>query len=70
MLYLKIAYFDTFCCSCCHGAPGLLHQAHRAGAFTAEINPGATGASGTVDLAIAAPAEDALPMLDVRMRLG
>jgi NAD-dependent deacetylase len=51
-------------------AAGLLHQAHRAGAFTAEINPGATGASGTVDLAIAAPAEDALPMLDVRMRLG
>ncbi|MGH9374077.1 MAG: NAD-dependent deacylase [Vicinamibacterales bacterium] len=51
-------------------AAGLLHHARRAGAFTAEINPGATGASGTVDLAIAAPAEDALPMLDVRMRLG
>jgi NAD-dependent deacetylase len=51
-------------------AAGLLHQARRAGAFTAEINPGATGASGAVDLAIAAPAEDALPMLDVRMRMG
>jgi NAD-dependent deacetylase len=51
-------------------AAGLLHQARRAGAFTAEINPGATGASGAVDLAIAAPAEDALPMLDVRMRVG
>jgi NAD-dependent deacetylase len=51
-------------------AAGLLHHARRAGAFSAEINPGATGASGDVDLAIAAPAEDALPMLDVRMRLG
>lgn len=51
-------------------AAGLLHQAHRAGAFTAEINPGATGASSAVDLAIAAPAEDALPMLDARMRMG
>lgn len=51
-------------------AAGLLHHARRAGAFTAEINPGATGASGDVDLAIAAPAEDALPMLDSRIRLG
>jgi NAD-dependent deacetylase len=51
-------------------AAGLLHHAHRAGAFTAEINPGATGASGPVDLAIAAPAEDALPMLDMRVRMG
>lgn len=51
-------------------AAALLHHARRTGAFTAEINPGATGASGSVDLAIAAPAEDALPMLDVRMRLG
>ena len=51
-------------------AAALLHQARRAGAFTAEINPGATGASGSVALAIAAPAEDALPMLDVRMRVG
>ncbi|MGH9309851.1 MAG: Sir2 family NAD-dependent protein deacetylase, partial [Vicinamibacterales bacterium] len=51
-------------------AAGLLHHARRAGAFTAEINPGATGASGDVDLAIAAPAEHALPMLDVRVRMG
>jgi NAD-dependent protein deacetylase/lipoamidase len=51
-------------------AAGLLHHAHRAGAFAAEINPGATGSSGQVDLAIAAPAEDALPMLDVRIRMG
>ena len=51
-------------------AAGLLHLARRAGAFTAEVNPGATGASGEVDLAIAAPAEDALPMLDARIRMG
>ena len=51
-------------------AAGLLNVARRGGAFAAEINPGATGASGEVDLAIAAPAEDALPMLDVRMRVG
>ena len=51
-------------------AAGLLNVARRGGAFAAEINPGATGASGEVDLAIAAPAEDALPMLDVRVRMG
>ena len=51
-------------------AAGLLNVARRNGAFAAEINPGATGASGNVDLAIAAPAEDALPMLDVRIRMG
>lgn len=51
-------------------AAGLLNVARRSGAFAAEINPGATGAAGDVDVAIAAPAEDALPMLDVRMRMG
>lgn len=51
-------------------AAGLLNVARRSGAFAAEINPGATGAGGEVDVAIAAPAEDALPMLDVRMRMG
>lgn len=51
-------------------AAALMHLARRSGAFTVEINPGATGASHTVDLPIAAPAEDALPMLDVRMRMG
>jgi NAD-dependent deacetylase len=51
-------------------AAGLLNVARRGGAFAAEINPGATGAAGDVDVAIAAPAEDALPMLDVRMRMG
>ena len=51
-------------------AAGLLHHAKRNGAFTVEINPGATDLSRTVDLPIAAPAEDALVMLDSRMRLG
>ena len=51
-------------------AAGLLYEARRAGAFTAEINPDATEASSVVDLAIAVPAEDALPMLDARLQLG
>jgi NAD-dependent deacetylase len=51
-------------------AAGLLHHAKRHGAFTAEINPGATDVSKTVDLPIAAPAEDALTMLDSRVRMG
>jgi len=51
-------------------AAGLVHLAKRAGAFTVEINPGASDASHTVDLPIAAPAEDALPMLDARVRMG
>jgi NAD-dependent deacetylase len=41
-------------------AAGLLHEAHRRGAFTVEINPNATDASDLVDLAIALPAEEAL----------
>ena len=48
-------------------AAGLLHVARRHGAFTAEINPDATTASSAVDVAIAVPAEEALPRLD---RLG
>jgi NAD-dependent deacetylase len=51
-------------------AAGLLHHAKRHGAFTVEINPGATDISRVVDLPIAAPAEDALSMLDSRMRMG
>ena len=51
-------------------AAGLLHHAKRNGAFTVEINPGATDVSKVVDLPIAAPAEDALSMLDSRMRMG
>jgi NAD-dependent deacetylase len=41
-------------------AAGLAFEARRRGAFTAEINPETTGASGGVDLAIAQPAEVAL----------
>lgn len=44
-------------------AAGLLYEAHRRGAVTVEINPTATDASDLVDLAIAMPAEDALPLL-------
>jgi NAD-dependent deacetylase len=51
-------------------AAALMHLARRSGAFTVEINPGATGESHAVDLPIAAPAEAALPMLDMRVRMG
>ena len=43
-------------------AAGLVAAARSRGAFTVEINPEATGAA--VDVAIAAPAEAALPLLD------
>ncbi len=45
-------------------AAGFVHEAQRHGAFTAEINPDETPASGVVDLAIAAPAELVLPEVD------
>jgi hypothetical protein len=38
-----------------------VEEAKRAGAFTVEINPIATGAG--VDLTIAMPAEEALPLV-------
>jgi NAD-dependent deacetylase len=41
-------------------AAGLLYEAKRHGAFTAEINPEATASAGVVDVAIAMRAEDAL----------
>jgi NAD-dependent deacetylase len=44
-------------------AAGLAHAARDRGAFTAEINPAATDAAAALDLAIAAPAEEILPML-------
>ena len=43
-------------------AAGLVDEARRGGAFTVEINTVATGAA--VDLAIAMPAEEALPAID------
>jgi len=42
-------------------AAGLVHEAKRRGAFTAEINLEATPSSGDVDVAILAAAEDVLP---------
>ena len=51
-------------------AAALLHHAKRNGAFTVEINPGATDVSRMVDLPIAAPAEAALSMLDARVKMG
>jgi NAD-dependent deacetylase len=47
-----------------HPAAGLVSQAKAAGAFTAEVNPEPTGLARYLDLAIALPAERALPALD------
>jgi NAD-dependent protein deacetylase/lipoamidase len=48
-----------------HPAAGLASQAKAAGAFTAEVNPEPTGMAQYLDLAIALPAERALPALGV-----
>jgi len=45
-------------------AAGLLHHAQRHGAFTVEINPDATDASGVVDLVIKGKAEEVLKDVD------
>jgi len=45
-------------------AAGLVQAARARGAFVAEINPATTDVAGELDLAIAAPAEEALPRLD------
>ena len=45
-------------------AAGLVHEARRHGAFTAEINPEITPASDVVDVAIQGGAEEILPALD------
>ena len=45
-------------------AAGFLAAARQHGAFTAEINPEATPATGTVDLALTAGAERILPEID------
>ena len=45
-------------------AAGFLEQAKRNGAFTAEINPEATPATHSVDLALQGGAETILPQLD------
>jgi NAD-dependent deacetylase len=49
-------------------AAGLVEQARRHGAFTAEINEEATPATAVVDLSIHAPAEEVLPELDRAFR--
>jgi NAD-dependent deacetylase len=48
-------------------AAGLVHEARRRGAFTAEINLEATPASGAVDLAIHGPADRLLPNIAERL---
>jgi NAD-dependent deacetylase len=45
-------------------AAGFVHEARRRGAFTAEINVEETAATATVDLAVRAPAEQALDALE------
>jgi NAD-dependent deacetylase len=45
-------------------AAGLVAEAGRSGAWTAEINPEATPASAAVDLAVACPAEQALDAVE------
>jgi NAD-dependent deacetylase len=47
-----------------HPAAGLVQYARAAGAFTVEINPDATAASGDVHLALRGGAEDLLPRLE------
>lgn len=48
-------------------AAGFLHEAQRQGAFTAEINLEETPASSSVDLAIRAPAEEALVAIEAAL---
>ena len=45
-------------------AAGLAEEARRRGAFTVEVNPEATEASGQVDLAVAGPAEEVLTRVE------
>lgn len=48
-----------------HPAAGLLHEAKRGGAYTVEVNIETTDASGVVDLALTAPADQALDAIDL-----
>ena len=48
-------------------AAGLVHEARRHGAFTAEINLEATPASSAVDVAIQGAAEEILPDIAARL---
>lgn len=49
-------------------AAGLVHEARSRGAFTAEINLEATGASSRVDVALHGGAEVVLPLVDAAIR--
>ncbi len=49
-------------------AAGLVDHARRHGAVTVEINPESTPASAGVDIAIAQPAEMALPIIERRLK--
>jgi NAD-dependent deacetylase len=49
-------------------AAGYLGEAKARGAFTVEINPEATPASGLVDVALRGPAEEILPSVERRLR--
>ena len=51
-------------------AAGLVTEAGARGAFTAEINPEATAASGGLDLAVAGRAEDVLDAVERRLAVG
>jgi NAD-dependent deacetylase len=48
-------------------AAGLVHEARRRGAFTAEINVEATPASSAVDVAIQGPVDQVLPAISERL---
>ncbi len=48
-------------------AAGLVHEARAAGAFSVEVNPEATPASGGVDLALKGTAEEILVRLDAAL---
>jgi NAD-dependent protein deacetylase/lipoamidase len=50
-----------------HPAAGLVHEARRRGAFTAEINLDPTPASGAVDVALQGPAERILTDIAARL---
>ena len=49
-------------------AAGLVREAQLHGAYTVEINPEATPATAAVDIALAAPADVVLPLIDSRLR--
>jgi NAD-dependent deacetylase len=50
-----------------HPAAGLVHEAHRRGAFTVEINLDSTPASSLVDVSLQGPAERILAELDANL---